>query len=64
MLEVYVLTWVIGYECGQKRLIGIYSTFERAEQEKKKYLQENLFGDCSINAIPLDKTVDIKYLDW
>lgn len=64
MLEVYVLTWTVGLSTGQKRLVGVYSTFEKAKEEEQKYLKEQRFGDCSINAIPLNTVVDIVYLDW
>ena len=59
-----VLTWTVGRSTGTSKLVGIYSTFQKAQQAEQKYLKEQLFGDCSIDAIPLDKVVDITYLDW
>lgn len=64
MLEVYVLTYTVGRSTGQSRLVGIYSTFAKAQEEEQKYLKQQLCGDCLIKAIPLDKMVDIIYLDW
>ncbi len=61
---VYVVIKSVGYSTGTKIFVGVYSTFEKAEEAKQEHYSKNFCGDYKIHCIELDKMVDEIYMEW
>ena len=65
-MKVYALVFEIGIMSGHKELIGVYSTIEKAVENKKRHQKKTYDSDrhYSINEIEIDKTVNVIYQEW
>lgn len=63
---VYALFCTIGISTGCSRLIGLYSTKEKAEEAKQYDMRKNAHGEWhyGIRDIAIDKAVHIVYDEW
>lgn len=65
-MQVYAVTYTVGFYAGHKELIGIYSTAEKAIQAKQADMQRNNHNPLgyAIKSIEIDKTVNEVYQEW
>lgn len=61
---VYVVIKSVGCSTGSETFVGIYSTFEKAEEAKQEHYSKNFCGDYKIHCIELDKMIDEVYVEW
>ena len=61
---VYVVTWEVGLVSGETRLVGIYSSPEKARVESEKYYNNKGFGTVNITHLNVNETLDITIREW
>ena len=65
-MEVYLLIFTVGLSSGHKELIGIYDTWDKAEEQRNKHMQKNAHAKhhYSIHEIELNEEVNIIFAEW
>lgn len=65
-MEVYALTYTVGYYSGYKELVGVYSTKDKAEKAKQFDMKQNGRNEWNykINPLHVDKTVKETFMEW
>ena len=66
-MQVFVLIYTVGYDSGHKKLIGLYSTEEKAKSAKMADMHKNPINmECgySITKIEVDKTINEVFVEW
>ena len=65
-MKVHALVFEIGIESGYQLLIGLYDTFEKAENTMKEHMSKHYHSQrhYHICAIDLNKEVDITIAEW
>lgn len=63
---MFALTFTMGISSGYSKLIGLYTTKEKAEKEKERDMKKtaNSEWNYSITEIAIDKPVNITYNEW
>lgn len=63
---VYALHCTVGISSGYKKIIGVYSTREKAEDAKAKHMKATTIMEWhyKITPIEVDKTLNITYVEW
>ena len=65
-MTVYALTYEVGISSGHEKLIGVYSTIEKAGEIKQKDIKcnGNMEWHYHITPIEIDKTVNKTIREW
>lgn len=63
---VYALKCSVGISSGYNKIVGIYSTREKAEEAKAKDMRKTVFSEWHYKIIPIeiDKTINETYVEW
>lgn len=64
--KVYALVFTVGISNGHEKLIGIYDTWDKAEEARNSHMQKNAYTkhNYSIHKIELNKEVNITFAEW
>lgn len=65
-MKAFALIFTIGFSSGSKKLIGLFSTKEKAEEKKEKHMKENAYTKhhYKIEEIEMNKEVNITIIEW
>ena len=65
-MKVFALIFEIGISSGQSKLIGIYSTKEKAEEIKENHMKKYFYSERNyyITEIEMDKEINIVFAEW
>ena len=63
---MFALIYSVGVSTGYHKLIGLYTTKEKAEEEKQRDMQNgaNFEWNYSIEEIAIDNPVNIVFDEW
>lgn len=65
-MVVYALKCSVGISSGYNKIVGIYSTRERAEEMKTKDMKQAALSEWHYKIIPIeiDRTINETYVEW